>query len=985
MKRAAERSRAFSLKALSIIVAITAVLHGANECGIESPGADSIVCGGSGYPSGISYGNSDGLTLTLSNASMSVGDRGAHLTSTAFTPVANDLVIHADSYSLISTTQVGAYGILAYHPNSNSTGDARIDMRSGTIRTTGNFGYGLFARTRGVLGDAEAELNGGSIQTHGWVGIGIYSRVENASAAGSATSAINAGTIDTWNQWGLGLYAYNNSSSGDSSVIINGGTIHTRNTSAYGAMAYIPNSSGSGDAIAVMNAGSVLVEGSSSVGIYAYNHGLGGAYSTMNDGNITLTSSSGLYGYGVETWIDNISSSADAVSAIHGGSVHVSAVNASAIYSENNGTGTARAVVDGDSVLYSVGNSGNGIGVGVSRAAASYSIVAGGNAEVHGSMVSGAGIRIDSVAGSSGTVYIGANTLVEGASAIVDRAGDTSVDMGGVLRGNGIYMGDGSDIVNIYSNADISSLPRLDGGDDTSVADGWIDHLRLTGQNISRSGSDLLNWEILSVDGGSLGITGGSITVGSDPGTGLRIVNSARVDAGNSLVLNGNLFTASAGVFDLSGGGAGTYRVTGSVTNGGSIDMRDGFTGDRLDITGDYSGGGVLALDVDTAAGVADTMHIVGNSNTSTTTIMVRNITPGLSSGTPILLVDVNGTSSAGDFRLGAAGVYGYSMLYSGSAFFLNPSTRLNGTGAVYQAFSSVMRVFCRPSTLRERKGRDYRIYDEGKGEGWLRIRSEHDKGEFSKQSVFERDFSSIQIGADMILSHGKKDEWVVGLNARHSHLSSGIDNPLGSGGISSTAYGIGATITWYGPEGIYLDIQSAVDFCESDLSSDVGASIKSDYTSTAYMVSLEGGYPIPLDRENRLIPQMQLSWGRVGGMRDFIDKWGEFVDMGDSESLLLRAGILYEHEVHDSANAASEHFYISGNIFYDFDPDSSVEIDNLRYKAGLSEKWGELSAGWSRESERNRLYAEISYGHNLGSDEYYHGIKVNAGISIKW
>ena len=76
-------------------------------------------------------------------------------------------------------------------------------------------------------------------------------------------------------------------------------------------------------------------------------------------------------------------------------------------------------------------------------------------------------------------------------STYLGAGNDTFAATGGKIVGS-VYLADGSDTATI-SNVDLSTIPTLDGGDDTLIADGFIDTLTLS--NTSVATTELLNWE----------------------------------------------------------------------------------------------------------------------------------------------------------------------------------------------------------------------------------------------------------------------------------------------------------------------------------------------------------------------------------------------------------------------------------------------------------------------------------------------------------
>jgi len=72
----------------------------------------------------------------------------------------------------------------------------------------------------------------------------------------------------------------------------------------------------------------------------------------------------------------------------------------------------------------------------------------------------------------------------------------------------------------------------LDGGDDTSVADGWIDILTINGKAITVNGGTIRNWEVVNLNDSNLVIP--DITTDE-----INVCNGSTTLSGNSIVNDG--------------------------------------------------------------------------------------------------------------------------------------------------------------------------------------------------------------------------------------------------------------------------------------------------------------------------------------------------------------------------------------------------------------------------------------------------------------
>ena len=111
----------------------------------------------------------------------------------------------------------------------------------------------------------------------------------------------------------------------------------------------------------------------------------------------------------------------------------------------------------------------------------------------------------------------------------------------------------------------------------------------------------------------------------------------------------------------------GAQTVTGHVVNSGAIELAGG-AGNVLSVGGNYTGGGVLLVDV--VGDNADRMDVAGDVLGNPTLITVRSLTGG-NSGSPIDVVTVGGSTQAGDFTASdfTLGAYSYSLALDGNVW----------------------------------------------------------------------------------------------------------------------------------------------------------------------------------------------------------------------------------------------------------------------------------------------------------------------------
>ena len=86
----------------------------------------------------------------------------------------------------------------------------------------------------------------------------------------------------------------------------------------------------------------------------------------------------------------------------------------------------------------------------------------------------------------------------------------------------------------------------------------------------------------------------------------------------------------------------------------------------------------------------------------------------------------------------------------------------------------------------------------------------------------------------------------------------------FGNGTIDTQGYGVGATMTWYGPKGFYVDGQVKLSWFDSDLESNILGSLASGNKGEGQAFSLEVGKQTPIGPNLSITPQVQMSYAMV-------------------------------------------------------------------------------------------------------------------------
>ncbi|WP_458789520.1 autotransporter family protein [Yoonia sp. MH D7] len=896
----------------------------------------------------------------------------------------------------ISTSGKDSHGLLSLISNADSTAVARATLMTGEIVTAGEGSYGLYALNNG-LGAALVQMDGGTVITTRTGSHGLFSEIKNVTSMATATAVLTAGEVKTTGD-GSHAILVKHSGLGNIEVSTVGmGTILTTGAEAHGITTENLNADVDNIGTTTITIGNDITAGGDGINVRSASSGL-----------VTITGNGNIAG-GDDVGDDGIDVEAQ-------GAVNI----------DVNGTITGDPGIVANSALGSIGIGGignvtgligNGIETNITGGAATADItiardgiITGGdngilatnagsgdisitvNKAVNGG--TGYGINTSTIAGANTVLTLNAGAAVGSAAGlgILNNVGDstTVVNAGASVAGT-VSLGDGSDTLVIATGADITGVTLLDGGDDTAVADTYIDALTLQGQTLSQTGTFLTNWENITVDGGSLDITDGDLTVGDDAGTGLVLTNAGVFNAGTALALTGNLATSAGGTFDGTGAGAGIYSVSGSVVNNGIITTQDDAVGDVITVSGDYTGTGTLLVDADFASDTFDKLVIEGNA-TGTTQLGVSDVTTGVATGNDIPIITVAGTSAASDFVLAggplAVGALDYDLEYEPGAFVLR-SQGVNGTGAVYEALPAILGGFNHMSTLEQRVGqRQWALGDATTGDAqpsgsWVRLQGNSTNLEADTGTTSSIDTWGLQAGIDFNVEEGEAGHWVLGVTGQYGSSNASVANALGFGDIDSEGYGLGLTATWYGNNGTYFDAQGQVNWISSDLSSSTGGSLATDEDSTAYALSAEVGHRFKVSETGTWIPQAQLVWGQVDA-GNFTDSAGNAVDLGSNDRFVGRLGLAYEADSL-TAGGNSQKLYAIANIIHDFDASNSVDVAGATLTSDASQTWGEIGVGGSMAwDESKTLYGEVSYAQSFDSSDS-DTFSASAGLRIQW
>ncbi len=763
-----------------------------------------------------------------------------------------------------------------------------------------------------------------------------------------ALSVTSTGTVVGTNGFGIGAYSYGsdltisavNATGGGYGIgAANFGTGSVSVTSTGTAVG------GNNPGIGVFNLGTDLT-------IFAVNtsggdYGIGAAH--FGTGAVTITSTGtatggldGIYAYGkggngTDITITAVNSlgNRNGIRAYNSGSGelrvtstgNVEGITADGVWASNSAAGTDLNVSTTDVVGATNGIFGINNGTGLQSITVKGTVKGG----------DGFGIKTETLAGNMTEISLeeGAHISSNVGLGIENNHGDsiTTVNTGASVSGE-IRLNDGSDSL-IFAGGDFSGVTIFDGGDDSVTDDGFDDVLSFSASSGELTGASVLNWERLEIGSGS------------------------RISFSDSMLTTGTLVTNSDGALDISGQ---TFQLSGNFSNDGTLTMLDGSTSDNLTVFGDYSGTGILEVDADFATNNSDQLIVSGDVTGGTTLISIADVTEGYASGNDVVVVEVAGTTQAGDFALSGgpitSGVYDYDLANTGAQWVL--SGAVNATGAVYEALPLVLGGFNRLPDFNQRRQRSSTEAQPI----WLRFSGDSMDAEPDTSTSglnFDKKQWGLQAGHDFLLDSGPAGDWILGATLQNGLISADVQNSIGTGNIKTTGFGIGSTVTFLGDSGFYGDLQGQLNWLDSDIDSSTSGDLFKNHNSTAYALSVELGQSFSLPSGGALTPQIQLTWGQVDG-----DSFTDFADNaivpGTNESSVLRLGLTY-----DSGPSQNGQYYVLGNVLRDFSGEQKTYAAGTTLTSRSSYTMGEIGIGGEVHlAPDQKLDGEVRYQSSL-------------------
>ena len=247
-----------------------------------------------------------------------------------------------------------------------------------------------------------------------------------------------------------------------------------------------------------------------------------------------------------------------------------------------------------------------------------------------------------------------------------------------------------------------------------------------------------------------------------------------------------------------------------------------------------------------------------------------------------------------------------------------------------------------------------------------------------------------VQAGIDGQFYESNEGKLIGGLTGMYGYAKSNVRSFHGDGEVSSDAWGLGTTLTWYGETGFYVDGQAQVLWFDNNLYSDtVNTTLAKGVDAWGYALGLEVGQRFDINDYWSMTPQMQLTSSTLS-MDSFRDTWEAKVSLSEGDNLTGRLGVSadYRNAWYDgNGQLVRTNLYGIANLYYEFRDKMATHVANEKFALNNDKIWGGLGAGgtYAWADGRYALYGEGLVNTSLKNFGDSYSVAGTIGFKVKW
>ena len=246
-------------------------------------------------------------------------------------------------------------------------------------------------------------------------------------------------------------------------------------------------------------------------------------------------------------------------------------------------------------------------------------------------------------------------------------------------------------------------------------------------------------------------------------------------------------------------------------------------------------------------------------------------------------------------------------------------------------------------------------------------------------QAEYESQTTGLQAGFDFAKRTTPTGTWVYGVTAQFNSLDTDIKVATTEGELMAEGYGVGATATWVGLNGGYLDVQAQYNQMTIDFKvAGSDTSFIEGQDATAMAISIEIGKRHTIGETLTFLTNGQISWG-LADTGDVMSTSGQPIVFGDDANITARFGMRLEY------NEEPYNLHFLTNLYYDTLETWEASFANATYRDSKDPVSLEIGLGGSMQlSPNSSLFMQGGF-RKTTDDEFEQRDSAHFTTGVRW